>query len=140
VARRAAGQEHGYLELALLRRRRGEADEFAAQGEQLFRRRVFNILIDNTDDHEKNHALPVTPAQRCRLSPAFGVLPAGQALGYQQMRVGRGGADATLENALSEHRSFALRRAKAQAVATEVARVVAGWCTHFAIGIGAAHR
>jgi serine/threonine-protein kinase HipA len=53
------------------------------------------------------------------------------ALGYQQMRVGRDGADATLENALSEHRSFALTRAKAQAVATEVARAVAGWRTHF---------
>jgi serine/threonine-protein kinase HipA len=54
------------------------------------------------------------------------------ALGYQQMRVGRDGADATLENALAEHRSFALTHARAQAVATEVARVVAGRGTHFA--------
>ena len=28
-----------------------------AQQRELFRRMVFNILIDNTDDHEKNHAL-----------------------------------------------------------------------------------
>ena len=132
VALRAAGQEYGYPELALLLRRRGEADDFAGQGEQLFRRMVFNILIDNTDDHEKNHALIVTAAQRYRLAPAFDVLPAGQALGYQQMRVGRDGMDATLENALSEHRSFALTRAKAQAVTAEVARVVAGWRAHFA--------
>jgi serine/threonine-protein kinase HipA len=131
VALRAAGQEYGYPELALLLRRRGEADHFAQQGEQLFRRMVFNILIDNTDDHEKNHALIVNAAQRYRLSPAFDVLPAGQALGYQQMRVGRDGADATLENALSEHRSFALTSAKAQTVAGEVARVVAGWRVHF---------
>jgi serine/threonine-protein kinase HipA len=59
------------------------------------------------------------------------VLPAGQALGYQQMRVGRDGADATLENALSEHRSFALTNAAAKTVTAEVARVVAGWRTHF---------
>jgi serine/threonine-protein kinase HipA len=131
VALRAAGQEYGYPELALLLRRRGEADEFAAQGEQIFRRMVFNILIDNTDDHEKNHALIVNTAQRYRLSPAFDVLPAGQALGYQQMRVGRDGADATLDNALSEHRSFALTLAAAKAVTGEVARVVAGWRTHF---------
>ena len=26
---------------------------------EVFRRMVFNILIDNTDDHEKNHALQV---------------------------------------------------------------------------------
>ncbi len=132
VALRAAGQQHGYPELALLLRRRGEADHFAQQGEQLFRRMVFNILIDNTDDHEKNHALIVNAAQRYRLSPAFDVLPAGQALGYQQMRVGRDGADATLANALSEHRSFALTSTKAQAVVGEVARVVNGWHAHFA--------
>ncbi|MDP3822173.1 MAG: HipA domain-containing protein [Burkholderiales bacterium] len=132
VALRAAGQEYGYPELALLLRRRGEADGFVQQGEQLFRRLVFNILIDNTDDHEKNHALIVSATQRYRLSPAFDVLPAGQALGYQQMRVGRDGADATLVNALSEHRSFALTNASAKAVAAEVARAVAGWRAHFA--------
>ena len=138
VTLRAAGQDCGYPELALLLRRRGEADNFVQQGEQLFRRMVFNILIDNTDDHEKNHALLVTAAQRYRLSPAFDVLPAGQALGYQQMRVGRDGADATLENALSEHRSFALTRAQAQAVVAEVARAAAGWRAHFAeVGVSA---
>jgi serine/threonine-protein kinase HipA len=92
---------------------------------------VFNMLIDNTDDHDKNHALIVTAVQRFWLSPAFDVLPAGQALGYQQMRVGRDGADATLDNALSEHRSFALTLAAAKAVTAEVARVVAGWRAHF---------
>jgi serine/threonine-protein kinase HipA len=131
VALRAARQEYGYPELALLLRRRGEADNFAQQGEQLFRRMVFNILIDNTDDHEKNHAVIVNAAQRYLLSPAFDVLPAGQALGYQQMRVGRDGADSTIENALSEHRAFALTNARAQEVAGEVARVVAGWRVHF---------
>ncbi len=131
VALRAAGQAYGYPELALLLRRRGEADDIAQQGEQLFRRMVFNILIDNTDDHEKNHALIVNAAQRYRLSPAFDVLPAGQAMGYQQMRVGRDAADSTIDNALSEHRAFALTLAQAQEVAAEVARVVSGWRTHF---------
>lgn len=55
---------------------------------ELFRRMVFNILIDNTDDHEKNHALLMTATGEYELSPAFDVLPSGQALGYQQMRVG----------------------------------------------------
>jgi serine/threonine-protein kinase HipA len=131
VALRAAGQEHGYPELALLLRRRAPADAFQAQGEQLFRRMAFNILIDNTDDHEKNHALLVDAAQRYRLSPAFDVLPSGQALGYQQMRVGRSGAEATLANALSEPRAFALTAARAGEVAREVGRAVAGWRGHF---------
>jgi serine/threonine-protein kinase HipA len=132
VALRAAGEVYGYPELSLLLRRRAHADDFAAQGEQLFRRMVFNILIDNTDDHEKNHALLVDAAQRYRLSPAYDVLPSGQALGYQQLRVGRDGADSTLINALSEHRAFALTAARAGEICIEVARVVRGWYAHFA--------
>jgi serine/threonine-protein kinase HipA len=131
VALRAAGERYGYPELALLLRRRGAADDFASQGEQLFRRMVFNILIDNTDDHEKNHVLLVNASQRYRLSPAFDLLPAGQALGYQQMRVGSGGTDSTIDNAMSEHRAFALTKARAQAICAEVARVVAKWRLHF---------
>jgi serine/threonine-protein kinase HipA len=138
VALRAAGEAYGYPELALLLRRRAHAEAFARQGEQLFRRMVFNLLIDNTDDHEKNHALTVDAAQRYALSPAFDVLPSGQALGYQQMRVGRDGADATLSNALSEHRAFALTAAHARSICAEVAAVVNGWREHFAgCGVGA---
>ena len=141
VALRAAGESYGYPELALLLRRRGAADDFAAQGEQLFRRMVFNILIDNTDDHEKNHALVVGERQLLRLSPAFDVLPSGQALGYQQMRIGRDGADSTLDNALSEHRSFALTLPRAKAVCAEVAGVVDQWQAHFAAaGVAARDR
>ena len=139
VALRAAGESYGYPELALLLRRRATADTFGAQGEQLFRRMVFNILIDNTDDHEKNHALIVDEAQHYRLSPAFDVLPSGQALGYQQLRVGRDGADATLDNAMSEHRAFAMTATRARKVCVEVARVVEAWQAHFT-GLGVSRR
>jgi serine/threonine-protein kinase HipA len=131
VALRAAGEQYGYPELALLLRRRADAERFTAEGAQLFRRMVFNILIDNTDDHEKNHALLVDERQRYRLAPAFDVLPSGQALGYQQMRIGRDGAESTLENALSEHRAFALTLREAQAACRAVAEVVDGWQAHF---------
>jgi serine/threonine-protein kinase HipA len=57
--------------------------------------------MDNTDDHEKNHAVLVDDAMTYVLSPAYDVLPSGQALGYQQMRVGESAADSTLTNALS---------------------------------------
>ena len=132
VALRAAGQEFGYPELALLLRRRASADTFRAEGEQLFRRMAFNILVDNTDDHEKNHVLLVDADQRYRLSPAFDVLPAMQSLGYQQMRVGRSGSESTCENAGSECRAFGLTPAQAREVWGQVARVVEGWRAHFA--------
>ena len=132
VALRAASDRFGYPELAQLLRRRADASTSAAQMRELFRRMVFNILIDNTDDHEKNHALLVTDAQRYELSPAYDVLPSGQGLGFQQMRVGEQEADATLANALSMANLFGLSRRDAPQHVSEVARVVDGWREHFA--------
>ncbi|HUG25758.1 MAG TPA: type II toxin-antitoxin system HipA family toxin, partial [Albitalea sp.] len=72
------------------------------------------------------------------LSPAFDVLPSGQALGYQQMRVGEDDADSTLANALSMCPLFALTKGEAQKEVAAVAAVVAGWTRHFAdCGVGA---
>jgi len=73
----AAGSEPqmGYPELARVLRRIGvtEDDRYALDARELFWRMVFNILIDNTDDHEKNHSLLVVhPGAhgRLKLAPA----------------------------------------------------------------------
>jgi serine/threonine-protein kinase HipA len=100
--------------------------------QELFRRMVFNILIDNTDDHEKNHAVLVTDAQQYALTPAYDVLPSGQALGFQQLRVGELEADSTIANALSMAQLFELDEKQAVAQVRRVARVVANWKQHFA--------
>ena len=141
VALRAAGERYGYPELAQLLRRRGvtAGDRYVADMHELFRRMVFNILIDNTDDHEKNHALLVTDAQQYELAPAYDVLPAGQALGFQQMRVGELEADSTIANALSMAQLFELGDKQAVAQVRRVAHVVAGWKQHFA-GCGVTRR
>ena len=133
TALRAAGERFGYPELAQLLRRRGvtDGDAYVAQMRELFRRMVFNILIDNTDDHEKNHALLMTDAQQYELSPAFDVLPSGQALGFQQMRVGEQEADSTIANALSMSAMYGLTKNEAVKEAEAVARVVDGWKQHF---------
>jgi serine/threonine-protein kinase HipA len=105
---------------------------------ELFRRMVFNILIDNTDDHEKNHVLLVTDAQQYELSPAFDVLPSGQALGYQQMRVGAQEAESTLDNALSMSSLFALKKNEAIREVRAVVSVVERWKERFvALGVSA---
>ena len=84
---------------------------------------VFNILMDNTDDHEKNHALLMTDAQQYELSPAFDILPSGQALGFQQMRVGDQEADSTIANALSLSQMYGLTKNEAVKEARAVAQV-----------------
>jgi serine/threonine-protein kinase HipA len=133
VALRAAGEQFGYPELAQLLRRKGVAqgNRYVEDMRELFRRMVFNILIDNTDDHEKNHALMVTERGQYELAPAFDVLPSGQALGFQQMRVGEQAADSTLANALSMSVLFGLKGDEAVREASAVARVVSGWKEHF---------
>jgi serine/threonine-protein kinase HipA len=134
VALQAAAEGFGYPELAQLLRRKGvvDGDLYVAHMRELFRRMVFNILIDNTDDHEKNHALLVTDSQQYELSPAYDVLPSGQALGFQQMRVGEQEADATMYNALSMSRMFSLTKDEAVNEVRAVAAVVDGWKEHFA--------
>jgi len=134
VALKAAHQSLAYPELAQWLRRRGVAAGglHREQMKELFRRMVFNILIDNTDDHEKNHVLLMADSGEYTLSPAFDVLPSGQALGYQQMRIGANGADSTLENALSECAQFGMKKAEAADQLRHVCVVVAHWKQHFA--------
>lgn len=131
VALRAAGEPLGYPELAQWLRRLAHPERVRAQQHELFRRMVFNILIDNTDDHEKNHALLRGDDGYWSLSPAFDVLPAAQGLGYQQLRVGRLGHASTVDNALSEARAFGLTPELARQTAADVANGVAAWADVF---------
>ena len=131
VALRAAGEAMGYPELAQLIRRLGHPDHVRAQQHELFRRMVFNLLIDNTDDHEKNHALVRGDDGYYALSPAFDVLPAAQGLGYQQMRMGTHGHEASITNALSEVRAFGLTDSQARHTVANIATQVAQWQSVF---------
>jgi serine/threonine-protein kinase HipA len=131
VALSAGGSQFGYPELALLFRRRGDPAQIENNAEQIFRRMIFNILIDNTDDHEKNHVLILRNDGLYELAPAFDVLPSGYGLGYQQMRIGKQGTEGTIANALSELSAFRLSKSKAVAIAHDVATVVNRWQQHF---------
>ena len=131
VALRAAGEELGYPQLSQLLRRVAPAADIAQQQQQLFRRMVFNILIDNTDDHEKNHALLRQDDGSYRLAPAFDVVPSAQGLGYQAILVGDAGADSTLGNALSQPRAFGVNGTAARSIASDIAGHVEGWKEHF---------
>jgi serine/threonine-protein kinase HipA len=78
-----------------------------------------------------NGALLMTDAQQYELSPTFDVLPSGQALGFQQIRVGEQEADSTVANALSLSPMYALAKNEAVKEARAVARVIDGWQQHF---------
>jgi serine/threonine-protein kinase HipA len=125
-----------YPALAQLLRRAGVTKDnlHSKDMRELFRRMVFNILIDNTDDHEKNHALLVTEPTRhgrLRLAPAYDVLPTNSGQGQQEFSVGADGHDSTLFNALSQCAMFGLSAPQAHTEVEAVVSVVNGWKTHF---------
>ena len=133
--------EMGYPQLARILRRIGvsQGDAHLADAQELFRRMVFNILVDNTDDHEKNHALLVvnpTANGRLRLAPAYDVLPTNSGQGYQEFICGAYGQESTLANAMSQCDAFGLLPAQAAVQVVQVIGVVNTWRAHFeAIGV-----
>jgi serine/threonine-protein kinase HipA len=136
--------EMGYPELARILRRVGITQDDINQRDarELFRRMVFNILVDNTDDHEKNHSLLVANPfgnGRLKLAPAYDVLPANSGQGFQEFICGESGRDSTLENAMSQCDAFGLAPAQAAAEVATVIEVVNTWRAHFA-QIGVAER
>ena len=128
---RAAGLPMGYPELAQSMRRIARAGAIRDQQKELFRRMVFNILMDNTDDHEKNHAFVRAQDGFYDLSPAYDVLPSVQGLGQQQLRVGKHEAESSIDNALSDVRAFGLTKDAAVEVIQQVVAVVNGWKENF---------
>jgi serine/threonine-protein kinase HipA len=129
--------ELGYPELARILRRVGITRDDRNQQDacELFRRMVFNILVDNTDDHEKNHSLLVVSPfanGRLKLAPAYDVLPTNSGQGHQEFICGARGRDSTLENAMSQCEAFGLLPAEAAGEAAVVIEVVNTWQEHFA--------
>ncbi|MDP2020367.1 MAG: type II toxin-antitoxin system HipA family toxin [Hydrogenophaga sp.] len=138
---RAARLPESYSALATVLLRLGHPDRQGAMREELFRRMVFNILMDNTDDHERNHSVRLAFDGYHELTPAYDVVPTLQNLGYQAMSVGSAGAASSLDNALTELSEFGIKKARAIELIQQVARTVDGWEAHFAqLGVGAADR
>lgn len=132
TALRAAGLPESYGALATILLRLGHPDRQVAMREELFQRMVFNILMDNTDDHERNHSLSLHLVDGYYdLTPAYDVVPSLQNLGYQSLGVGSLGAESSLDNALTEINEFGIKRPRALALIQPVAAAVDGWAGYF---------
>ena len=94
---------------------------------ELFRRLVFNVLIDNTDDHVKNHGVLHTDRNLYELSPAFDVVPQLTNLGYMGMAITEGSETPHLDAVLKVASHFGLSNAAASQEIQRIHKVVAGW-------------
>lgn len=85
---------------------------------ELWLRMVFNILINNNDDHLRNHGF-LWNGKGWHLSPGYDIVPFPQVSLERDLAIGVGsnGRQATLKNALSEVASFGLKREEAVSIA-----------------------
>lgn len=108
-----------YVDLADYLRRFGASP--VEQCHELFSRMVFNILIGNTDDHARNHAL-FWGGDTVRLTPAYDlcVMPRVGGESTQAMEVGSEGKRSSLSNALSKCGRFGLDRLQAETICRDM--------------------
>lgn len=88
---------------------------------ELYRRIVFNALVGNTDDHDKNHGVIAGADGEFSLSPAFD-LTISEKLGkrnYLAMAFGAKGSEISLENLLSDCEVFGYSAAQARELIAE---------------------
>ena len=99
--------------------------------EQQFRRMIFNIVARNQDDHVKNIAFLMDKAGAWSLSPAFDVTyaynPTGPWTNRHQMTINGKTDDFTREDFKAVAQVAGLKRARPEAILTEVMDTVAQW-------------
>ncbi|WP_299074226.1 type II toxin-antitoxin system HipA family toxin [uncultured Paraglaciecola sp.] len=97
----------------------------------LYYRMVFNVLLGNTDDHSRNHAL-IYPFEKAhwRLSPAFDVLPINNSAQHG-IGIGNDGREGTINNLLSQSIRFGLKPFKTKKIIDEVRQLTQEWQTYF---------
>jgi len=79
--------DDSYATIASLIRRYAASDAIAEMQRELFRRMAFNIMIDNTDDHTKNHAFLRDDAGHWELAPAYDIPTQMNGLGIQAIQI-----------------------------------------------------
>lgn len=119
-----------YQDIANFVRRRQKADLQSQSRQDIFKRMVFNILVNNDDDHMRNHGFLRNSDGSYGPSPMFDVVPRMIAPGMgmerrQAIGVGKFGRDGTLENILSDLSPFDLTKEQARDILANMASVIA---------------
>lgn len=103
--------------------------------DQLYRRMIFNLIVDNTDDHVKNHGMLHVRQGQYKLTPAFDVVMQLTNLGYQQLAIVRGNHTSSLQLALHAAPHFGLSTIEAghiiNAIQTTVHQQIITIADHF---------
>ena len=95
--------------IALAKHLRAHSASTIKDCHELYSRMVANVLLRNTDDHARNHAMIFDVSRsEWRLAPAFDVLPSLGSQGEQALGVGCYGRKSTIDNLLTASSAFGL--------------------------------
>ena len=123
-----------YIDIVSAIRRYSPVPFIKADIEELYARMVFNIMVNNDDDHLRNHAFLWHAALRgwC-LSPLYDVMPRATLASERFLHLGIGpkGRLADLDNAYAAKERFGLLGADALKVIDRVWQTVRQWKVHF---------
>ena len=101
---------------------------------ELFKRMVFNIFCNNSDDHMRNHGFLYAENGQWELSPAYDIVPFPQSTETYKLalHIGDEGTIANISNALSATKHFGIKTPDAEQIIEEVREVIKGWRDFFA--------
>jgi len=126
--------DRSYGDLAQAIRRYCHPSVIRENNRELFERLVFNILVNNDDDHLRNHGfiwdlrLP-----GWRLSPLYDVMPRASLASDRRLHLGVGpeGRVATLDNAFAGREMFTLSAEAAGESIAKIWKIVREWKVYF---------
>lgn len=94
---------------------------------ELFLRFAFNVLLDNTDDHEKNHAFMQNHDGSWSLSAAYDILPQTNGTDLRGMTIGAASSGNHRKDALNLHAAFGITHDQAIELWEQVAKTIISW-------------
>lgn len=121
-----AAQDHSYTEIVDVLRE--YSPSFKQDANELWRRVVFNMLINNVDDHLRNHGFLHEGGGRWRLSPAFDINPfPDKARELKTWLTEDSGPTAQIAEAMEAAPYFSLTKAEASQILAKVVKSVKQW-------------
>ena len=119
------GERYTYIDIAnALRKFGARAGEDL---EELWRRMVFNILINNVDDHLNNHGFLHRANGQWELSPAFDLNPFPDKARSLKTWISEAGDEASLSEALAVAPLFGIKEDAGQRILSKVLTAVRDW-------------
>jgi serine/threonine-protein kinase HipA len=123
---------HSYLDIvdAITR----FSPDASSDRKELFKRMVFNIFCNNSDDHMRNHGFLYAENGQWELSPAYDIVPFPQSTETYKLalHIGDEGTIANISNALSAAKHFGIKISEAEQIIEEVREATKNWKTFFA--------